>query len=574
MKKYKILLVLFILIFGACQEKLEENYVNPESVDANLIPEQVMSSMFARMVYQWQYFIKDYGELWWQNSGNGVSQYAQINHRYITSRYSWYSDYNDVVSGNGFDDSQLRNYFNNFYTKMRDWVLMKDLLETFTEDQKTDNQIYVDLAIAIKNWGAIRNVDFFNKIPYSEAFKGNEGIFFPKYDDPMEIYKSVLTEWGEIVDRLPGVYAGMSETGKNILAKQDYALKGDVDKWIQWINGMRLRFAVRMSGVDQEFARTVIADAISNVPTEDLYFFFDYNEKANLPQGGYTWQRGFYERNYVLWVTNTIMKRMNFGELTYEEGTDDPRLPVIAMPTKWGDYRGVSMDADANGPIYNGGDRYYPYADNLGASLEQNAVSNYNHKTYAHNVNCPAIMMTVGEMDLLKAEAVLKGFASTGKTAAQHIKDAVASSTDFWYFINAQSNYGQPTYPELNPVKPTDNIISSYGDIVAGKLNAAANVEDKMEIIMQQKYIHHNVFEPYELFAELRRTRHPKLEPFTFNGVVMKPTPERIKYPSSELQTNTENYNLVKNEDNFTSHIFWVPENKRNESYYRDNYDY
>lgn len=568
MNKLKLILIVFILIFVSCEKDLKDNYVNPESVDANLVPEQVMSSMFANIEYQWKYFIKDYGELWWQNSGNGISQYCQINHRYITSRYSWYADYNDLTSGNGFDDSQIGSYFNEFYTKMKDWVLMKNLLATFTPEQKANNQIYLDLAIAIKNWGAVRNVDFFNKIPYSEAFKGKDA-FFPKYDEPLDIYKSVLTEWGEIAKRLPTVYAGMSETGKSIFAKQDYALKGDVTKWVQWINAMRLRYAVRMSGIDAAFAKTVIADALTNLPGQDLYFSFDYGEKQNLPQGGYTWQRAIYETNYVQWVTKTMMDPMNFGTKAYEAGTDDPRLPVIAMPTKYGDYRPVSMNADANGPIYTGGDKYYAYGDNLAESMRLNSVSNYNHATYARNINFPAIMFTVGEVDLLKAEISLKGLGTTGKTVSQHVKDALISSTNYWYYISSLSSYGQPTYPALKPIKPSSAVIAGYGDILAGKVNAAAGEEDKMEIIMQQKYIHHNIYEPYELFAELRRTRHPKLEPFIFGGVIMKPCPERVKYPGTELLSNTDNYNLVKNEDNYTSPIFWVPTNKRTELYYK-----
>lgn len=568
MNKLKILLVVFVLLGVSCQQDLEDNYVNPESVDAKLVPEQVMSSMFANIIYQWKYFIKDYGELWWQNSGNGISQYCQINHRYITSRYGWYSEYDDVTTGNGFDDSQMNGYFNDFYTKMKDWVLMRDLLSSFSEEQKANNQIYLDLAVAIKNWGAVRNVDFFNKIPYSEAFKGKD-VFFPKYDEGIDVYKSVLTEWGEIAKRLPTLYAGMSTTAKGVFTKQDYALKGDVTKWVQWINAMRLRYAIRMSGIDADFAKNVIADALKELPTQDLYFSFDYGEKANLPRGGYTWQRGYYERVYVMWMTKTMMDPMNFGTKAYEEGTDDPRLPVLAMPTKYGDYRPVSMDADANGPIYNGGDKYYPYGDNLASSMTQNAVSNYNHNTFWQNINFPAIMFTVGEVDLLKAEIALKNLGATGKTAAQHLKDALVSSTNFWYYISSLSNYGQPTYPKIKPAKPSASVIDGYGDIVATKLSTAANEEDKMEIIMQQKYIHHNIYEPYELFAELRRTRHPKLEPFKFNGVVMRPCPERIKYPSSELMNNTENYNKVKGEDNYTSPIFWVPASKRNVPYYK-----
>jgi hypothetical protein len=95
-----------------------------------------------------------------------------------------------------------------------------------------------------------------------------------------------------------------------------------------------------------------------------------------------------------------------------------------------------------------------------------------------------------------------------------------------------------------------------------------------MELLMQQKYIHLNLMCPYELWAELRRTRHPKLEPMTFNAKVMKPLPERLRYPTAEQQTNPDNYATVKSQDNFTTPIFWVPANLRTVNPYWDNYNY
>src|SRR3546814_5834070 len=111
-----------------------------------------------------------------------------------------------------------------------------------------------------------------------------------------------------------------------------------------------------------------ISDWSSDVCSSDLWPLPFEN---NVLSGG-TWTRGLYERAFVTFIPNIIMKRMNFNELTYEEGMDDPRLPVIAMPTKHGDYRGASMNADAQDAPYKTGETYYPYADDITASLEQN----------------------------------------------------------------------------------------------------------------------------------------------------------------------------------------------------------
>jgi len=56
------------------------------------------------------------------------------------------------------------------------------------------------------------------------------------------------------------------------------------------------------------------------------------------------------------------------------------------------------------------------------------------------------------------------------------------------------------------------------------------------------------------------------------NGASNSPLPERIQYPSSEEQTNPDNYKTVSSENNFVSPIFWVPDNKKGESYYMADY--
>jgi hypothetical protein len=89
---------------------------------------------------------------------------------------------------------------------------------------------------------------------------------------------------------------------------------------------------------------------------------------------------------------------------------------------------------------------------------------------------------------------------------------------------------------------------------------------------MQQKFIHHNILNIYELWAELRRTRHPRIEPLTVGGAINTPIPERIVYPSSEEQYNPDNYAKVKAESVFTNPIFWVTDAKKTESYYMNGY--
>lgn len=558
---------------SSCQKDLKDQFQNPELYNPS--PDQLVPGMFTSMLHQYKFYIKDYGYWYWMlNAGESITGYSQVAQRYITPRYGWFSDYDDLINGNGFYTNQdVQTLFNDFYIRLRNWGAMRDKLATFQEKDLIDNKIFFQLASIEKDWAASRNVDMFNKIPYFDAFKGAQGVFFTNYDDPHMIYDSIMTDLKQLGEDLPNTYAQMSDDAKSILKQQDIAFQGDIDKWVQYADAIRLRLAVRISGVDEALAKQQIQDIITKgkLPQQDLTWTIP--ELNNVYSGG-MWQRGLYENAFASFVPDVILYRMNWDSLKYQPNKDDPRLPVIAMPTKYDDYRPVSYNADGQEAGYNSGDTYYPYADDIASSLTQNAKSMYNFATYSHNY-FPAVMMTRAEIDLLLAEVELKGLGSTGKTAGEHIKDAVIHSTDFWYRINAlpgddlkeqwrNDSLGSKLYPQ----KPSDEIIVAYADKIKTMFDNAASLDDKMEILMQQKYIAINLVDPEELFTELRRTRHPKLEPMVFGGKVMKPMPERIMYPSSEFSNNTENYLKVKSEDNNTSFIFWVPENLRNVSYY------
>jgi hypothetical protein len=280
------------------------------------------------------------------------------------------------------------------------------------------------------------------------------------------------------------------------------------------------------------------------------------------------------------------------------------------MPTKYIDgtysptvntrkYIGVSYNTDAQKADYVAGERYATTPNSFIASLQQNAKSQYNYTTYTHNAKFPAYMMSVAEVDLLLAEVALKNLGNTGKTASEHIKDAITHSTDFWYARNAESQmsasfkakaisgnyfvgpatfatnrFGEDSAIYFHPAKPSATIVNQYSDSIVNRFNTRGNLEDKMEILMQQKYIHLNIVAPFELWAELRRTRHPFLEPMTFSPKVMKPFPERLKYPFSANLTNPDEYQKVQAEDNFTTPIFWVPADKRTVIPYYNDYNY
>ena len=594
--------MIFVLLFAGCQDELKKELQDPEK--HNPKPEEIIPGMMTQLLTS-RYFVQDYGEWWWNNGGGfGVPSYAQISiRRPHPSEDSYWSDWGDITSGlaNFYPDMEASKRLNYYYTNLKNYGLLRDEIATLSGEELDDNQIFYLCGAVIKNVIGMHTVDLFNRIAFTDAFKGTLGVFFARYDQAKDVYVAALDELAELSVSIPQAHAKMSQRAKDLFAKQDIAFNGDAQKWAQYANSARLRHAVRMSGVDAEYAKKHIQDVLNKLPTED--FLWPNTQKNENSPGrggggaGGLYSRALYERAYATLIPNIIVQRMNYGSIDYVEGEDDPRLPVIATPvrysrTNW-QFAGCSMDYDAqypywptianpDGSAFDAGPgltvrTFINYPDNMNTWLNS-CYSQYNISTFTFG-EIPSYMASRAEDDLFLAEAELKGLVSTGKSAGEHIRNSVIHSTDFWYQVNRYSVFYSSNFASVDslkrvfsPDKPAAAKIAQFADKIKADFEAAANVEDKMEIIMQQKYIHHNILNIYELWAELRRTRHPKLERLRAKGEIFDPMPERIRYPTSEQQNNPESYAEVVDEDNFTTPVFWVPESKRGQSYYMDGY--
>jgi len=605
MKKifYFILIALVGFAPMSCDSELDRLWQNPNKYTP--APDEVTSGLFTNM-QKTRFWKHGYGEWYYYCGFSSFMEVAQIatawpyatsyNNRFADDNYGVIEEFMSMSNGN------LTGRFNWFYTDLTNYGLIRDEVAVLTGEKYDDAVIYQRLATVLKDVVALQTVDLYNSIPYFSSFKGSEGVFFTPYDEPLEIYKSVIEEYRAIAAELPGLYNKMSPIAKNVFETQDLFFKGDITKWVQYINAECLKACMRISGVAADYVKPFIAEAIKDLPKEDFTFTCpDANQARPTTSGnGGIKQRGMYENYYTLAIPDVILMRMNRGTDIYEPTIDDPRLPVIAMGfTRDGtannvEYYGVSMNWDRNNylrnlpndhpdkkwnvtpqnsPAYYVTRPAYPM-DQLVASCPWTF---YNPVTMVLS-EAPLYVMSRTESDLFLAEAVLKGLASTGKTADAHINDAVKHSIDFWYMMNGVPNYAgdmsAATKQILTPSKPSAAIIDAYAATIQNEFSAAGGEEDKMEILMQQKYIHLNVWEVFEAFAELRRTRHPKLEPITNQGtdrtlVNQTMMLERFRLPSSERSTNFDEYSKVMAVDKFESPIFWVPQNKINEKYFR-----
>ncbi|TKG95879.1 SusD/RagB family nutrient-binding outer membrane lipoprotein [Puteibacter caeruleilacunae] len=583
-KNIVYLLIATLFIFGGCQDELEKDFVNPGIYSPT---DDVPAGMFASMMTRTRTFKNDYGEFWWHaGSTGGLIGHTHLIMRHVRDAYGYFADANDVKVF--YTLMTVDAYFYGHNIDFREIPIMEGLLENMSEQEKADNQIYVTLSKMVRGYRASKAVDMYNSVPYSEGLKGTEGNFFPKFDDPWEIYKTIIDDLGVYSNEIVQQANAMSADGKRVFERQDVIFGGDAQKWQQFANALRLRLAVRVSGVQEAYAKGVISEILSGnkLPTEDLLI----KEDLWVSKPGDHWKRGLRERDYAGFLAPTIMYKMDKDkDHKYTPGTDDPRLPVICLPNRDTLYMPTSFDFGVGQAVYNkvkewnqeefeygGAYFYYNYFDELDRYMKYNAYSVYNPATMIRNQE-PWRAFTKAEVDLLLAEVALKGLGNTPKTAAEHVKDGVKSSIAYWYHMNSFSNWDKINSSNswfLKPEAPTADHVEEFSTTIADEFNNAAGLEDKMEIIIGQKYVHLNIHDYFEVFSELRRTRHPRLPRIKFSeSLALMPDVERYPYPGGEAATNADAMLEVKDQDNFTSPIFWVPDNLKNQPYYEDDYN-
>ncbi|MEQ6120711.1 SusD/RagB family nutrient-binding outer membrane lipoprotein [Reichenbachiella sp. MALMAid0571] len=604
MKKYLlILLTLLLLSSTACQDNLQELFDNPNTYfdDQDIVPR-----MWTQMMGDMADF-KNQGFSWYQNSvnGHGIPNRIHLNSTIRTSS-TLYGNYDDPTAS--WPTTGFQRLYDYNYQYFQELPLMEGLIADMDEEEKKDYLVYSHMARIFRLYSAMKSVDFYNSIPYFDGLKGSEGVYFPQYDDPWEVYQDIMAKFKEHADGIKSADAGLSTKGRALFEQYDVFFKGDVTKWVQFATAVRLRAAVRVSDVHPTEAGAVIADILSggNLPAGDIEGPRDESWINQASAGTYKANMANNSRN-ALWFPPELMYWLDEDrDHVYTEGLDDPRLPVLAIPNREGLYMPVSYSYEVSTAIdlkvseWNIADHGTDASIHVGANNERHnqADKHFDLDGWSHwnpfsttNLIEPVRVFTRAEIELLLAEAALKGLANTGSTARQHIENAVVSSINYWYSMN---NWGKTTntsniatldvdnyngkgvnfYNMCFPGKPSDAVIQTWATKIGQDFENAVDTEAKMEILMRQKYIDINVIEALELSAEIRRTRHPILGKFRDVGNVLREDNgivERIPYDADDGIFNTEQFKAVADESNFTSPIFWVPESKRGTNPYVEN---
>ena len=375
-----------------------------------------------------------------------------------------------------------------------------------------------------------RLTDWFGNIPYSEANKGIELIYKPKYDDQQAIYADMLKELDEACTNIS---ASNPDDG---FAASDLIYKGDIAKWKKWGYTLMLRLAMRISNVDAATAATYVTKAAQGgVFTSNL-------DNAIIPMAiPQVWNnqnglvRAFVDGSQPTTLSKTMIDKLK-GPNTGSTADDDPRLMIIS-----GGIAG-NVDPLAQRGLPNGLDAGTLDAYTGIPSTSINATfSSFNSKFLDRDE--PYMMMNYAEAEFLLAEAKERGIGTVPGTAQEHYDAGVRAACKM-YIIHDVS------------FVVSDAAVDTY----LGQAHVAysGTQAEKLEKIGTQLWIS-KFLNWWDAWSDWRRTGYPTLVPVNYPGNLTDgQIPRKLKLPSSEQTRNQENMAAgATNPDTQVGKVWW-----------------
>lgn len=359
----------------------------------------------------------------------------------------------------------------------------------------------------------VRVMTFYNAtmrvgdIPYSEAIKGEEGVYFPKYDTQKDVFLGMLAE----LDAADKLFA----EGDNFSG--DYLYGGDCAKWRKACNVLQLRLLINLYKKEND-ADVNLKARFADVLKRPLFESIDDNLQV-------VWSDKAGQKFPYTREINSFTSYDQVSDLIIDKLKElkDYRVFAYACPTP------NSSDASA-WDSYNGVNP----CQHSSAIIADVSTGNYSglNLRYEDKVGCePTFMLSYQEMNFILAEAAARGLISGN--AASYYNEGIRSSMQF---VSKYSTGWVPADREM-----TAAYIESY--IASPEVAFASTLNAQVEQIIWQKYITTFLQTPYSAFFEYRRTNVPeiKIDPGSNKNDPSDKMPLRWMYPTAENSYNKEN---------------------------------
>ncbi len=401
---------------------------------------------------------------------------------------------------------------------------IEDLLIQTAEDPAMSNMNHITHILAVIGYHRVS--DLYGDIPYSEAGKGfTEGIPQPKYDAQSFIYPNML-------ERLEAAAAGLDDS-KPSFGDGDLMYGGDVDQWRKLANSLMLRLGMRLVKVDPSAAQSWVQKAIAGgtMESNDDIAFIPHGAEPNVRNG-----------NGEVFATDGSPRMSEFF-VNWMISHDDPRLFVYGQtPIAGADAVGMPNGRVSGATNMDFGIQHHSSwvecqteDDDELCGMNVYMVPN----DVIKGVDDPLFLMTYAEVELLKAEAAVRGWHSGD--AGTHYANGVRAAMEYLAMYGAEAEIASAdieAYLEANPYDASMGLKMINEQIWAAVL-----------------------LNEYEAYANWRRTGFPELTPINFPGNQSGgQIPRRLRYREAEAVANPTNYAAAiaaQGPDEFTTRMWW-----------------
>ena len=470
------------------------------------------------------------------------------------------------------DNNEMSRIWTSFYTQS-----LKNIIDAQYRTAEDAEKVNINSVLRIYRVYLMSIItDTYGDAPFSEAGLGFlEGKFNPKYDKQEDIYNAFFLELEDAVNKI-------DPTKDKVTGDLIYA--GDVTKWQQLANSLRLRFAMRISNVNPTKAQTefenalvanggVITDASSDALIKYMTIAFSFGQEAYSDYRGNSLSQllfGNDPANNPSYLCSTFFNQL------YNSG--DPRTFKISRCYYDGLMSATSPDnrVDITQEMIEKGIDFSPrnpgayswepwptgYDSDICAELAVNnpsvtaTMAREVEPKLANNFlksDNPGVVMTSAEVKFLMAEATVKKW-NVGSVSAEDLyKQGVRAAMDF-----LTDNYGC-----------TATTDAEFDAFIQNKGTFGHTDNQKLEAINTQAWILHFT-NPAECWANVRRSGYPKLKSpaeYGFGQYLTGGTeiPVRLCYPVLESSYNKKSYNeaieRMGGTDNWHSLLWWDTEN-------------
>ncbi|NML41655.1 SusD/RagB family nutrient-binding outer membrane lipoprotein [Chitinophaga sp. G-6-1-13] len=431
----------------------------------------------------------------------------------------------DVYSGYMMPPNNFRGNINNMtYSLVDDWNgsafalaynnVMAPIYEVRRRGAAVSAPEFWAIALILKVEAMHRVTDIYGPIPYSSYGTGGTTSAYDKQED---VYTRFFKELDTAVTSLNTYMT--QHPGVSLFSKFDMLYGGDYKQWVKFANSLRLRLAVRISGVAPAKAQAEAEKALNPANGGVMEITRD---NANI--SGFGLKHPLFTI-IASWTDNA----MNASMESFLVGYNDPRLPKYFDHAKAypGTYKGIRIGSLVEAkPAYNG----------------------YSVPAYAENktfkATTPLQVMTAAEVWFLRAEAALNGWNNAGGTPGELYEKGMRASFSQWDADPLAVN----NYVADNTSKPIDYVdpraaANNHAAMtnITIKWDEGADKKTKLERIITQKWI--AIYpEGQEAWSEFRRTGYPKLFPvvnnYSNNTINTDIQIRRINFPAAEYTSN------------------------------------